>query len=148
MLWGAFAVFADGFSCYFAGDSGYGPHYRQTRDRLSSHERNGALFDLALIPIGAYDPRHIMKAHHMNPEEAVVAHREIGARRSVAIHWGCFQLTDEPLDEPPARLAAARAAAGLADSDFLALPVGGSWWRPATQSAADLGAELLETLRQ
>ncbi|SCM77467.1 Metallo-hydrolase/oxidoreductase [uncultured Pleomorphomonas sp.] len=131
MLWGAFAVFAEGFSCYFAGDSGYGPHYRETRERLAPRERNGALFDLALMPIGAYEPRRIMREHHMNPEEAVAAHREIGARRSLAIHWGCFQLTDEALDEPPLRLAEASAAAGLAESDFVALPVGGSWWRPS-----------------
>jgi len=131
MLWGAFAVFADGFSCYFAGDSGYGPHYRETRDRLAPRERKGVLFDLALMPIGAYEPRRIMKEHHMNPEEAVAAHREIGARRSLAIHWGCFQLTDEALDEPPLRLAEASAVAGLADTDFVALPVGGSWWRPS-----------------
>jgi N-acyl-phosphatidylethanolamine-hydrolysing phospholipase D len=130
MLWGAFAIFAGGFSCYFAGDSGYGSHFRETRDRLAPRERNGALFDLALMPIGAYDPRRIMKEHHMNPEEAVVAHGEIGARRSIAIHWGCFQLTDEALDEPPLRLAGARTAAGLADTHFVALPVGGSWWRP------------------
>ncbi len=131
MLWGGFAVFTDGFSCYFAGDSGYGSHFRETRDRLASRERGGALFDLALMPIGAYEPRRIMKEHHMNPEEAVVAHREIGARRSIAIHWGCFQLTDEALDEPPLRLVDARKAAGLADDDFVALPVGGSWWRPS-----------------
>ncbi len=147
MLWGAFAIFADDFSCYFAGDSGYGPHYRETRDRLASRERNGALFDLALMPIGAYEPRRIMKEHHMNPEEAVVAHGEIGAQRSIAIHWGCFQLTDEPLDEPPARLTGARTNAGLAESDFVALPVGGSWWQPMERSAADLGPELTETLR-
>ncbi|WP_026781835.1 MBL fold metallo-hydrolase [Pleomorphomonas koreensis] len=129
MLWGAVAMFADGFSCYFGGDSGYGPHYRATRQHLAGRERNGILFDLSLMPIGAYEPRHIMKAHHMDPEEAVTAHREIGARASIAIHWGCFQLTDEPLDEPPQRLATARAAAGLEEDAFVALPVGGSWWR-------------------
>ncbi len=131
MLWGAFVIFADGFSCYFAGDSGYGAHFGETRLRLKPRERGGVLFDLALMPIGAYEPRRIMKEHHMNPEEAVLAHRDIGARRSIAIHWGCFQLTDEALDEPPVRLAKARAEAGLADDDFVALPVGGSWWRPS-----------------
>ena len=131
MLWGAFAIFAEGFSCYFAGDTGYGRHFHETLERLKPRERDGVLFDLALMPIGAYEPRRIMKEHHMNPEEAVLAHQAIGARRSIAIHWGCFQLTDEPLDEPPMRLATARAAAGLADDDFVALPVGGSWWRPS-----------------
>lgn len=131
MLWGAFAIFAEGFSCYFAGDSGYGTHFGETRQRLKPRERNGVLFDLALMPIGAYEPRRIMKDHHMNPEEAVLAHQDIGARRSIAIHWGCFQLTDEALDEPPKRLAEARVAAGLAVDDFVALPVGGSWWRPS-----------------
>jgi len=129
MLWGAFALFAPGFSAYFGGDSGYGPHFAETRQRLADKERDGTLFDLALLPIGAYEPRWFMKEHHMNPEDAVLAHRDLGARESVAIHWGTFQLTDEALDEPPARLISARAAAGLPDHAFRALPVGSSWWQ-------------------
>jgi N-acyl-phosphatidylethanolamine-hydrolysing phospholipase D len=129
MLWGAFALFAEGFSAYFGGDSGYGPHFVRTREALAARERNGVLFDLALLPIGAYEPRWFMKEHHMNPEDAVLAHRELGTRESIAIHWGTFQLTDEALDEPPERLVSARRDAGLADSAFIALPVGGSWWK-------------------
>lgn len=129
-LWGAFAVFAEGFACYFGGDSGYGEHFTETRDRLAGRRPVGSLFDLALLPIGAYEPRWFMAEHHMNPEDAVLAHRDLDARQSIAMHWGTFQLTDEALDEPPERLAMARAAAGLSDTDFLALPVGGSWWLP------------------
>ena len=64
-------------------------------------------FDLALLPIGAYAPRWFMKPYHVNPEEAVKIHLDIKSNYSVAMHWGTFILSDEPLDEPPAKLAAA-----------------------------------------
>jgi L-ascorbate metabolism protein UlaG (beta-lactamase superfamily) len=102
-LWGGFMVRSGGRRVYFVGDSGY----------------DGALFteigrrcgrpDLALIPIGAYEPRWFMKDAHMNPAEAVRVHREVGARRSLAMHWGTFQLTDEGREEPLRALEAARA---------------------------------------
>jgi N-acyl-phosphatidylethanolamine-hydrolysing phospholipase D len=73
-----------------------------------------------LLPIGAYEPRWFMRPVHMNPEEAVEAYRELARSvrdgRSptfVSMHWGTFKLTDEPMDEPPRRLRAAWAAAGL-----------------------------------
>ena len=74
-----------------------------------------APIDLAAIPIGAYEPRWFMQIMHVNPEEAVQIHQDLRARHSVAMHWGTFILTDEPLDEPPHRLAAARRAAGIPD---------------------------------
>ncbi len=93
-LWGGFMVRTGGRLAYFAGDSGYD-------DRLFAEigRRCGAP-DLAMLPIGAYEPRWFMSAAHMNPAEAVRVHRDVGARRSVAMHWGTFPLTDEGREEP------------------------------------------------
>ena len=102
-LWGGWGMTgADGTRVYHVGDSGYGPDFKRI------HERWGAP-DLALIPIGAYDPRWFMKTSHMDPEEAVRVFDDLGARRAVAMHFGTFQLTDEARDEPGERL---RKAAG------------------------------------
>jgi N-acyl-phosphatidylethanolamine-hydrolysing phospholipase D len=127
-LWGGWAVFAPDLRWYFSGDAGYSRHFAETRERLAAHARDGAVFDLALLAIGAYEPRWFMREQHMNPAEAVQAHRDLGARRSIGIHWGTFQLTDEALDQPPIDLAAARARLGVAESDFFVLPIGGTWW--------------------
>jgi L-ascorbate metabolism protein UlaG (beta-lactamase superfamily) len=115
-LWGGFMLWAGGRLVYFVGDSGY-------REGLfpEIRRRCGAP-DLALIPIGAYEPRWFMKAAHMDPEEAIRVHQEVGARRSIAMHWGTFQLTDEAREEPVRRLEAALGDA----SGFVALPLGGS----------------------
>jgi N-acyl-phosphatidylethanolamine-hydrolysing phospholipase D len=127
-LWGGWSVFAPDLRWYFSGDAGYSRHFAETRERLGSHARDGALFDLALLAIGAYAPRWFMREQHMNPAEAVQAHRALGARRSLGVHWGTFQLTDEALDQPPADLAAARQAQGLPEQDFFVLPIGGTYW--------------------
>jgi L-ascorbate metabolism protein UlaG (beta-lactamase superfamily) len=113
-LWGGFMLRSGGRRVYFAGDSGY-------EDGLFAdiRRRCGAP-DLALIPIGAYEPRWFMKDAHMNPAEAVRVHREVGSRRSLAMHWGTFQLTDEAREEPVRALAAARSES----DDFQALALG------------------------
>ena len=112
MLWGAWGISDSDFSFFFGGDFGYSPDLRDIGRRSGG-------FDLAAIPIGAYEPRWFMKSHHVNPEEAVKAHRDIGARQSFAIHWGTFEgLTDEPLDEPPRKLDEAREEAGLGKDRF------------------------------
>lgn len=115
-LWGGFMLRTGGRLVYFAGDSGY-------RDGLFAEigRRCGAP-DLALIPIGAYAPRWFMSDAHMDPEEAVRTHRDVGARRSLAMHWGTFQLTDEARDEPVRRLAEATGGS----ADFLAIQIGES----------------------
>jgi L-ascorbate metabolism protein UlaG (beta-lactamase superfamily) len=113
-LWAGWIVQLNGFRFFFAGDSGYAPHFKEIGRRYGP-------IDLAALPIGAYEPRWFMAADHMTPEEAVQVHRDVGARKSVAIHWGTFILTDEPLDEPPRRLAQARKAQGLADKEFAVL---------------------------
>lgn len=110
-LWGGFVVERGGRTLYFAGDSGYCGHFREIGGRFPG-------VDVALIPIGAYDPRWFMRPVHLDPEEALQAHLDLGARRSIAMHFGTFQLTDEGIDEPGARLAAARQGAGLPEDAF------------------------------
>jgi L-ascorbate metabolism protein UlaG (beta-lactamase superfamily) len=112
-LWGAFMIEAAGTRVYFGGDTGYGSHFAETRRRLGAPE-------LALLPIGAYAPRWFMKTMHMNPEEAVRAHHDLGARRSLGLHFGTWQLTDEGIDAPVVALAEARATTGLAEEAFRA----------------------------
>lgn len=84
-------------SLFFAGDTGYADHFATVRERLGAP-------DVTCLPIGANRPRHIMRPVHMNPDEAVDAFRDLGARRLVPIHWGTFDLADEPVQEPGARL--------------------------------------------
>lgn len=96
---------------FFAGDSGYGPHFRAIRDRLGTP-------DIALLPIGAYEPRWFMQPQHMNPADAVTAHQDLGARQSIGIHFNTFKLTDEGRQEPVTALAAARRDQGIEDSAF------------------------------
>jgi L-ascorbate metabolism protein UlaG (beta-lactamase superfamily) len=91
---------------FFAGDTGLHPEF------AAIAARHGP-FDLALMPIGAYEPRWFMRYVHMNPEEAVEACRALGAPPMMPIHWGTFKLTDEAMDEPPVRARAAWRAAGL-----------------------------------
>lgn len=126
-LWGGWVVHAPDLHWYFSGDTGYGPQFRETRARLQARRPDRPL-DLALLAVGAYEPRWFMRDQHMNPEEAVRAHQELGARESLAIHWGTFELTDEPLDEPPRALARARKAAGLPDGAFRTLAIGETRW--------------------
>ncbi len=116
-LWGGWIVDAPAFRFYFAGDTGYSPDFKDIGQRFSG-------IDLAAIPIGAYAPREIAKAMHVNPEEAVSIHQDVGAAYSVGMHWGTFRLTLEPLDEPPKRLAEARNAAGIAEERFFVLQHG------------------------
>ncbi len=116
-LWGGFMVRTGGRLAYFAGDSGY------AEGLFAEIGRRCGAPDLAMIPIGAYEPRWFMKDAHMNPEEAVRVHRDVGSRLSVAMHWGTFQLTDEARDEP---VRALREACGAAVSNFRALELGGS----------------------
>ncbi|HUR88089.1 MAG TPA: MBL fold metallo-hydrolase [Ramlibacter sp.] len=129
-LWGGWAVFAPGLRWYFSGDAGYSRDFADTRASLASHAKDGVLFDVALLAIGAYEPRWFMKQQHMNPAEAIQAHKDLGAARSIGIHWGTFQLTDESLDTPPRDLALAREAMHMAPGEFSVLKIGETrWWK-------------------
>ncbi len=116
-LWCGFVLETGGKKVYFAGDTGYSKDFAEIGDRLGP-------VDLALLPIGAYAPRWFMKAMHVNPEEAVRIHQDIGSRQSVAMHWGTFRLTEEPLDEPPRALAEALKAAHVPPGKFWVLQHG------------------------
>lgn len=131
-LWGGWAVFAPDLHWYFSGDTGYSKDFLDTRARFANRQAagQGGGFDLALIAVGAYEPRWFMSGQHVNPAEAVQIHQDLGAKRSVGVHWGTFELTDEPLDQPPQDLAAARAAKGLKDEDFSVMAVGETRFLP------------------
>lgn len=118
-LWGGFLIEAGQLRILHAGDSGYGPHFQEIAARLGP-------IDLALLPIGAYEPRWFMKDIHMNPAEAVQAHLDLGARRSIAMHFGTFQLTPEGIDEPARALGHALGERGVPPERFQALEVGES----------------------
>jgi L-ascorbate metabolism protein UlaG (beta-lactamase superfamily) len=116
-LWCGYVVRVDGVTLYFAGDSGYSPQFAEIGARCPS-------IDVALLPIGAYEPRWFMKPVHMNPDEAVRAHRDVRARVSIGMHFGTFQLTDEAIDEPLRALDRARAAHGVGRDAFRVLDFG------------------------
>jgi N-acyl-phosphatidylethanolamine-hydrolysing phospholipase D len=122
-LWGGFAVFSPDLHLFYAGDTGYSADFAEIRRRFAGRQP-GSGFDLALLPLGAYEPRWFMREQHINPAEAVQVHRDLGAQRSLGVHWGTFALTDEALDAPPRELARARRAAGLADDEFFVMAVG------------------------
>ena len=115
-LWGGFVLEANSRGklrrVFFGGDTGY-----SSADFKAIGAKFGAI-DLGLIPIGAYAPRWFMQAQHVDPDEAVKIHQDIRARRSLGIHWGTFQLTDEPLDQALVDLAAARQKHGLSSGEF------------------------------
>jgi L-ascorbate metabolism protein UlaG (beta-lactamase superfamily) len=111
-LWGSFFIRAGDCRLYFAGDTSY------HSSLFSEIGRKLGPPHLAMIPIGAYEPRWFMRGQHCNPAEAVQIHNDLDADTSVAMHWGTFQLTDEGRDEPPLALQAALAAANLTANDF------------------------------
>jgi L-ascorbate metabolism protein UlaG (beta-lactamase superfamily) len=84
---------------YFAGDTAFGEHFEQIREKFGSPH-------VALLPIGAYQPRWFMSPVHMGPDEAVKAHKILAAGTSIAIHHGTFQLADDGIDNPRKELLA------------------------------------------
>ena len=116
-LWGGFVVEAGGAVVYFAGDSGYSPHFAEIGRRFPR-------IDLALLPIGAYEPRWFMRQQHVNPEEAVRAHLDLKPVRSLGMHFGTFQLTDEGFEAPVLALREARVRFEVAEQDFDILAFG------------------------
>ncbi|HTV26127.1 MAG TPA: MBL fold metallo-hydrolase [Polyangiaceae bacterium] len=118
-LWGGFVVEGSSARIYHSGDTAYFEGFAQIAERAGP-------IDAALLPIGAYEPEWFMRQQHMNPEDAARAFTDLGAREFIAMHWGTFQLTDEPMAEPPQRLEREWQRRGLDPARCHVLPIGGS----------------------
>jgi L-ascorbate metabolism protein UlaG (beta-lactamase superfamily) len=116
-LWGGFVIEGRGATVYHSGDTAWFAGFAEIGRRFPG-------LDAALLPIGAYDPAWFMEQQHLNPEQALAAFGALGAGRFLAMHWGTFKLTDEPLDEPPRRLEAERLRLGLPPERVRVLAVG------------------------
>jgi L-ascorbate metabolism protein UlaG (beta-lactamase superfamily) len=132
-LWGGFVIEGRGVTLYHSGDTAWFPGFREIGARFPR-------IDAALLPIGAYDPAWFMERQHLDPEQALRAFGELGAATFVAMHWGTFKLTDEPLDEPPVRLEAERRRLGLPPGRVRVLAVGETLEVPPRAPAAEAPA--------
>lgn len=136
-LWGGFAVFSDDCHLFYAGDTGYSREFARVREHFAQRQRPecGGGFDLALLPIGAYAPRWFMAAQHIDPEEALKIHADLGAKRMLGIHWGTFALSDESIDEPPRALRQCMAAHGIDEARCWLMAIGETRGLPARTAA-------------
>lgn len=96
-LWGGYVIKLDRFTVFFAGDTGFGPEFREIHKRFPN-------ITLALLPVGGYAPRHFMGYVHLNPDDAIKVHQLLKPRFSLGMHWGTFQMTSEPRMEPKQRI--------------------------------------------
>lgn len=129
-LWGGYMIRLGGrYSVYFAGDTAYSDHFQSIHARLGPP-------DLALLPIGAYEPRATMRMYHLDPADAVRAQLDLRAPRAVGIHFGTFQLTNESIDQPLHDLTVALDAAGLPKESFIYLKEGRTAFFEAPESTA------------
>lgn len=103
---------------YYSGDTAYSRHFKEIGEKLSPPE-------LAILPIGAYEPRWFMKNAHINPEEAIKAFIDLKANEFLGVHWGTFRLSDEPMDEPPELLMKYAKKNKIGDERIHIIPVGG-----------------------
>ena len=117
-LWASWMLQIDDKIIWYSGDTGYNPF------QFKEIGRKFNKVDLALISIGAYEPRWFMKDMHINPEEAVQIHQDIGSQYSIALHWGTFQLSAEPIDGPPLKLKSALTQKGIPAEKFEILDIG------------------------
>lgn len=115
-LWGSFSISKADQHIYFAGDTGYGPHFREIADHFTH-------FDVCLMPVGAYKPRYVMEWAHISPEEAVQAFHELGGKTFIPMHYGTFDLSDEPASEPK-RLLEAMKSSDILRGELALLKVG------------------------
>ncbi len=126
-LWGGYYIRQHGRSVYFGGDGGYSTHFADIGRRLGAP-------DIAMLGIGSYEPRWFMQPVHMNPAEAVAAHKDLGADVSIGMHFGTFQLSAEALDQPRWDLAEAIANEGGPSDDFVVLHEGETRIFPSRRS--------------
>lgn len=125
-LWGSWAAFGTDFQWFFTGDTGYSPDFTDIRRHFIARQtiEKGGGFDMALVAVGACLPRWFMRQQHVDLDEAVQVHLDLGAKASVGVHWGTFSLADEPLDQPIHELGAARRAKGVSEEAFFLIAVG------------------------
>lgn len=116
-LWGGWSVEHPDLKFYFSGDTGYSKDFEEIGKRLGP-------FDFSAIAVGAYEPRWFMKAQHVNPDEAVQIHKDVKSSRSIGVHWGTFELTDEALDQPIGDLKQALKKQNVNPDEFLLLEAG------------------------
>jgi L-ascorbate metabolism protein UlaG (beta-lactamase superfamily) len=128
-LWGSFVVSTPLGPLYFAGDTGYGPHFAAVAKRFGP-------MACALLPIGCYEPRWFMEPFHMSPIDAVQAHCDLGSRFSIGIHHGTFRLGDESYEQPGIDLAAELRRRGLAADAFVVPGFGQCLPLPSKAAAA------------
>lgn len=105
-LWGSFIIETSELCLYFGGDSGYAPHFKTIQEFFPK-------IDIAMLPVGAYEPRWMMKNSHMNPQEALKAYDDLGAQTLLPMHYGTFDLTDEPMGEPESLLRSSKTTQNL-----------------------------------
>jgi len=118
-LWSSWAVIGTKKRFYFTGDTGYFAGFEEIGQKLGP-------FDLAAVPIGAYEPKAMMHASHMNPEEALQAVLDVRAENAIAIHYGTFDLSDEALQEPPFRFQKAASSHGMKEDRAWVIKIGES----------------------
>jgi N-acyl-phosphatidylethanolamine-hydrolysing phospholipase D len=140
-LWCAWAVLGADFHWFFSGDTGYSQDFADTRRYFAERQgrEQGGGFDVALIAVGACLPRWFMSMQHVDLSEAVQVHLDLGAKRSIGVHWGTFSLSDEPLDQPMHELDAARKEKGVTEAEFFIIPIGATR-RISPRDAACLAA--------
>ncbi|XP_077496800.1 N-acyl-phosphatidylethanolamine-hydrolyzing phospholipase D-like isoform X1 [Amblyomma americanum] len=127
VLWGGWCVISPEYRFYFAGDTGYCDVFKQIGQAYGP-------FDVAAIPIGAYEPRWFMKYQHVNPEEAVLIHKDVRSRATLAVHWGTFTLANEYYLDPPVKLRESLDRHGISPREFFTLKHGESRLLHATTS--------------
>ena len=118
-LWCGWVFENEDFKSIFVGDTGY------SKDFSTIQQKFGPM-DLSMIPIGAYAPRWFMKDHHCNVEESIQIHKDLKSKKSIAMHWGTFQLTDEPMDEPVKLLKKLTIENNFLPDEFIAMTHGES----------------------
>lgn len=117
-LWASWLIEIDDRTIWYSGDTGYNPY------QFKEIGAKTPKIDLALISIGAYEPRWFMKDVHINPPEAVKIHDDINSQYSLGIQWGTFQLTAEPIDDPPLKLKEALIKNNLPLASFETIKIG------------------------
>ena len=131
-LWCAWLVDSGDYRYFFAGDTGYFEGFEE-------YGRRFAPIDVAMLPIGAYEPRWFMAYQHMDPAQAYQAFLDLRARAMLAMHWGTFDLTDEPLDWPPQELARVISERAGVDERVRVMAVGERWKVPERPFEAAAG---------